>query len=122
MTLTLGFASMHTLHPPMDEPENYEWWIDSIQDCLCQIAGRFEEINARSNSCRHVCDETYIDLSHFVECVLSNGYNDVPTEHWRTIVNLSECDDLESADAKSKVHTVLDSTYFQNRARWPYSG
>jgi len=105
-----------------NRPKNYEWWIDSIQDCLYQVACRFEEINARSNACRHVCDETYIELSHFVECVLSNGYNNVPMEHWRTIEDLSNCDDLETAVAKSAANTILDSTYFQKRARWPYSG
>jgi hypothetical protein len=106
----------------MERPDNYEWWIDSIQDCLCQIAGRFDNINPRSNACSHVCDETYIELSHFVEGVLGNGYNDVPPEHWRTIVDLSEDEDLESVTAKEKASTVLDSVYFQNRPRWPYTG
>jgi uncharacterized protein (DUF433 family) len=43
-------------------------------------------------------------------------------EHWQTIESLSECDDLASAAAKSTANTILDSTCFQNRARWPYFG
>jgi hypothetical protein len=106
----------------MVRPDNYEWWIDAIQDCMCQVAGRFEDINPRSNACRHVCDETYIDLSHFVECVVSHGYIDVPADQWRAIVELSNDEDLESATAKAKASEVLDSPYFQSRPRWSYGG
>jgi len=107
---------------PMERPDNYEWWVDSIHDSLCQIAGRFDDINPRSNACRHVCDETYLDLSHFVECVLSNGYTDVPAEQWEVIVDLSQEEDLESSTARVKASMVLDSPYFQNRRRWAYGG
>jgi hypothetical protein len=106
----------------MQRPENYGWWIDSIQDCLCQIAGRFNDINPRSNACRHVCDETYIDLFHFVECVLSSGFVDIPTEQWNAILDLSETDDLETNTAVSKASSVLDAPYFRGRPRWPYAG
>lgn len=106
----------------MNRPENYEWWIDSIQDCLCQIAGRFNDINPRSNACRHVCDETHIDLSHFVECVVSNGFVDVPAEQWDAIRELSATDDLESSTAASTANLLLDAPYFRDRPRWPYAG
>lgn len=106
----------------MDRPENYDWWIDSIQDCLCQIAGRFDEINPRSNACRHVCDETYIDLRHFVEGVRGNGFVDVPADLWTVIFELSEMDDLETPTAISRANSVLDASYFAKRPRWPYSG
>ena len=106
----------------MHRPENYDWWIDSIQDCLCQIAGRFDDINPRSNACKHVCDETYIDLSHFVECVLSNGFLDVPTNHWNIILELAESDNLEANTAVSAAQSVLDASYFLDRPRWPYAG
>ena len=106
----------------MPRPENYDWWIDSIQDCLCQIASRFDDINPRSNACRHLCDETYIELSHFVECVLSNGFVDVPTEQWNAILDLSGTDDLETSIAVSKAKSVLDAPYFRQRPRWPYAG
>ena len=106
----------------MMRPDNYDWWIDSIQDCLCQIAGRFDAINPRSNACRHVCDETYEDLSLFVECVLDNGFVDVPTEQWKTILELSESENLETRAAMSKANRVLDAAYFLERPRWPYGG
>lgn len=106
----------------MKRPENYDWWIDSIQDVLCQIAGRFEDLNPRGNACKHVCDETYIDLSHFVDCVRRSGYVDVPAEQWNVILELSENRDLEGSAANAKAATVLDAPYFQNRPRWPYAG
>jgi hypothetical protein len=106
----------------MKRPDSYDWWIDSIQDCLCQIAGRFNAINPRSNACRHVCDETYADLSHFVDCVRSNGFVDVPTEQWNVILELSEGANLETLAAVSKANMVLDSAYFRERPRWPYGG
>jgi hypothetical protein len=106
----------------MERPENYEWWIDSIQDNLCQIAGRFDDINPRSNACRHVCDETYFDLPHFVQCVLSNRFVDVPIEQWRTIVSLSANENLEAPAAIETASKVLDTAYFRNRVRWSYSG
>ncbi len=104
----------------MNRPDDYEWWIDSIQDCMCQIAGRFDSINPKSNACRHVCDETYEDLSHFVDCVRNNGYCNVPDDTWQLILKLSESDDLESNDCKSAASAVLESAYFRDRKRWQY--
>ncbi len=101
-------------------PEYYEWWIDAIQDCMCQIAGRFDSMNPRGSACRHVCDETYVDLWHFVDCVETSGYNDVPASIWRMIVDLSKDKDLESGPAKTTATTVLESAFFQNRPRWQY--
>ena len=105
----------------MERSDNYDWWIDSIQDCLCQIAGRFDAMNPRGNACRHLCDETYIDLAHFVECVTSHKFIDVPTQQWSVILELTEADDLETPHAVAQANTLLDSSYFRDRARWPYS-
>ncbi len=104
----------------MQRHELYEWWIDSIQDCLGQVAGQLDSVDPHGGQCSHVCDETFVDLEHFVDVVQRNGYCDVPAQVWATICALSQFDDLESDSAKLKATQCLASTYFQDRVRWQY--
>jgi hypothetical protein len=105
----------------MGKPDElYEWWIDVIHDCMCQISGKFELMNPNSGLCRHLCEEVYDDIDIHVNAVITDGYCDVPQDLWQLIVELSKVDDLETADSKVKANKVLDSDYFQNRKRWPY--
>lgn len=104
----------------MTRPPHYEWWIDSIQDSLAQIAQQHDAINVGSNACRHVCDETYIDLAHFVETVTAYGFCDVPRDVWRRIVELAAADDLESVASRSLAAQCLASDYLRRRQRWVY--
>ena len=93
-----------------------------IHDCMGQIAGDYDSINAASGACHHVCDETYIDLAAYVDCVLDNAFCDVPNDVWQLILDLSKSGDLESDSARTSAASVLESRYFRDRKRWKYRG
>lgn len=104
----------------VQRPDQYEWWIDMIQDCLCQVAGQFDKINPGGGMCHHVCDETYIDLETHVEMVVSNGFCDVPPKTWMLIVELSESNELEVDVAMKIASQCLSDEFFAGRERWTY--
>ncbi|MEZ6037511.1 MAG: hypothetical protein R3F29_08525 [Planctomycetota bacterium] len=102
----------------MTRPQSYEWWIDAIQDCLGQIAQQHEAINESGGACRHVCDETYVDLDHFLGVVTANGFCDVPPDVWQRVVELSQAEDLDSRASRAVASECLAADYFRSRERW----
>jgi hypothetical protein len=98
-------------------PEYYEYWVDCIQDCLCQIAGEFDRINPGSGACKHLCEETYIDFSIYADDLISSGYNDIPKQQRDLILELSHKNNLENAESMKMASVVLQSDYFLNRTR-----
>lgn len=107
----------------ISKPTNYEWWVDVVHDCLCQISEEYDQINPRSNACRHICDETAIDLSHFLNVIRQHRCSDIPSNLFKQLEELAsfEVEQLLAPSSHSIARAILLSEYFQRRQRWLYS-
>jgi hypothetical protein len=105
----------------MNKSENYEWWVDIIQDCIAQIAGRYDLLNPHYNACHHICDETYIDFHfYFDDCIVGSSYYDFPEILFEKIQKLKDYTDYETDECKALAKEILGSDYFRNRPRWDH--
>ena len=104
------------------KPANYEWWVDVVHDCICQIAQEYDQINPRSNACRHVCDETVIDLDHFLSVIRQHQCSDIPSDLLGQLEKLAatEVSQLLEPTSQTIGREILRSDYFQKRGRWSY--